>query len=37
VGGGEQMEDFALIQIYRMLGRLQDAPNSNWKNLPPAP
>jgi len=37
VGAGEQMEDFALIQIYRMLGRLQDVPNSQWKNLPPAP
>jgi hypothetical protein len=37
VGAGEQMEDFALIQIYRMLGRLQDAPNSQWKNMPPAP
>jgi len=37
VGAGEQMEDFALVQIYRMLGRLQDVPNSNWKNLPPAP
>lgn len=37
VGGGEQMENFALIQIYRMLGRLQDAPNSKWKNVPPAP
>ena len=37
VGAGERMEDFALIQIYRMLGRLQDAPNSHWRNLPPAP
>ncbi len=37
VGAGEEMEDFALIQIYRMLGRLQDVPNSQWKNLPPAP
>ena len=37
VGAGEQMEVFALIQIYRMLGRLQDVPNSQWKNLPPAP
>lgn len=37
VGAGEQMEDFALIQIYRMLGRLQDAPNAQWKNAPPAP
>ena len=37
VGAGEQMEDFAIIQIYRMLGRLEDVPNSNWKNVPPAP
>ena len=37
VGAAEQMEDFALIQIYRMLGRLHDVPNSQWKNLPPAP
>jgi neutral ceramidase len=37
VGAGEQMEDFAIIQIYRMLGRLQDLPNSQWKSLPPAP
>ncbi len=37
VGAAEQMEDFALIQIYRMLGRLQDVPNAQWKNLPPAP
>lgn len=37
VGAGEEMENFALFQIYRMLGRFQDAPNSNWKNLPPAP
>jgi len=37
VGAGEEMENFALFQIYRMLGRFQDVPNSNWKNLPPAP
>jgi len=37
VGAGEQMENFALVQIYRMLGRLKDIPNSNWTNLPPAP
>jgi neutral ceramidase len=37
VGAGEEMEDFALVQIYRMLGRLGDVPTSNWKNLPPAP
>jgi hypothetical protein len=37
VGAGEEMEDFGIIQIYRMLGRLQDVPNSKWKNVPPAP
>lgn len=37
VGAGEEMENFALFQIYRMLGRFQDMPNTNWKNLPPAP
>jgi hypothetical protein len=37
VGAGEEMEDFALFQIYRMLGRFQDVPNQNWKNSPPAP
>lgn len=37
VGAAEEMEDFALFQIYRMRGRLQDVPNSKWKNLPPAP
>jgi hypothetical protein len=37
VGAGEEMEDFGLYQIYRMLGRFQDVPNSNWRNLPPAP
>jgi hypothetical protein len=37
VGAGEEMEDFALYEIYRMQGRFQDVPNSNWINLPPAP
>jgi hypothetical protein len=37
VGAGEGMENGALVQIYRMLGRLQDVPNPNWKNSPPAP
>jgi neutral ceramidase len=37
VGAGEEMEDFALFQLDRMLGRLQRVPNSNWKNVPPAP
>jgi hypothetical protein len=37
VGAGEQMENHGLIEIYRMLGRLQDTPNTNWNNLPPAP
>jgi len=37
VGAGERMENQGIVDIYRMLGRLQDVPNSNWKNLPPAP
>jgi hypothetical protein len=37
VGAGEQMENSGLIQIYRMLGRLRDTPESQWRNLPPAP
>lgn len=37
VGAGERMENQGLVDIYRMLGRLQDVPNPNWKNLPPAP
>ncbi len=37
VGAGEQMEKHGLIEIYRMLGRLQDTPSSKWNNLPPAP
>lgn len=36
-GAGEQMENAGLIEIYRMLGRMPDTPNSSWKNLPPAP
>ncbi len=36
VGAGEQMENQGLIDIYRMLGRLPDAPNTNWKSLPPS-
>jgi neutral ceramidase len=35
VGAGEQMENHGLIEIYRMLGKLSDAPNTNWKSLPP--
>ncbi len=30
VGAGEEMENFGLYQIYRMLGRFHDVPNSNW-------
>jgi hypothetical protein len=37
VGAGEQMENHGLIEIYRMLGLLQDSPNTNWKSAPPAP
>jgi neutral ceramidase len=36
VGTGERMVNQALVQIYQMLGRLQDAPNTNWKSLPPS-
>jgi hypothetical protein len=32
-GAGEQMVDHALIEVYRMLGRLQDSPRTDWKNL----
>jgi hypothetical protein len=31
-GAGEQMEDHALIELYRMMGRLQDAPRTDWKD-----
>jgi len=37
VGAGEQMENQGLIDIYSMLGRLPDSPNTNWKSLPPSP
>ncbi|MFZ0518071.1 MAG: neutral/alkaline non-lysosomal ceramidase N-terminal domain-containing protein [Acidobacteriaceae bacterium] len=37
VGTGERMVNQAVVEIYRMLGRLQDAPNTNWKSLPPSP
>ena len=37
VGAGEQMENHGLIEIYRMLGLLQDSPNTNWKSAPPTP
>ena len=37
VGAGEQMENQGLIDLYGMLGRLPDAPNTNWKSLPPSP
>jgi Neutral/alkaline non-lysosomal ceramidase, N-terminal len=33
VGAGEEMEDHALIEIYKMMGRLQDAPRTDWLNL----
>jgi neutral ceramidase len=31
VGAGERMLDHALIKVYQMLGRLQDAPRTGWK------
>jgi hypothetical protein len=37
VGAGEQMENFGLIAILRMMDRLRDKPDANWKNAPPAP
>lgn len=36
-GAGEEMEDRGIIALYRMLGRLQDVPNTAWKSLPPGP
>jgi neutral ceramidase len=36
VGAGEQMENQGLIDLYRMLGRLPDSPNTDWKSLPPS-
>ena len=32
-GAGEQMVDHSLIELYKMLGRLQDAPRENWQNF----
>jgi neutral ceramidase len=32
IGAGEQMVDHSLIELYRMLGRLQDAPRTGWKD-----
>lgn len=37
VGAGEQMVNHGVIEIDRMLGRLPDEPNTNWKSLPPSP
>jgi neutral ceramidase len=34
VGAGDQMENHGIIEIYRMLRRLPDTPNTNWKSLP---
>jgi len=34
VGAGERMENFGLTEIYRMMGRLDDEPNTHWKNVP---
>jgi Neutral/alkaline non-lysosomal ceramidase, N-terminal len=31
VGAGDQMVDHALVRLYQMLGRLQDAPREDWK------
>jgi len=31
VGAGEQMVDHAVITLYKMLGRLHDAPKEDWK------
>lgn len=31
VGAGDQMLNCALVKIYEMLGRLQDAPRADWK------
>ena len=32
-GAGEQMVDHSVIELYKMLGRLQDAPRENWQNF----
>lgn len=34
LGAGEQMVNHAIVRIYKMLGRLEDSPNSNWQSLP---
>jgi neutral ceramidase len=34
VGAGEAMLDHALVTVYRMLGRLHDAPQDNWISVP---
>jgi neutral ceramidase len=33
VGAGEDMVNEALIRVYRMLGRLSDAPRDDWKSV----
>jgi neutral ceramidase len=36
VGTGERMLDHSIIELYKMLGSLQDSPNANWKAVPPS-
>ena len=37
VGAGEQMVNRGLVNLYKMLGSLQDVPNAKWKSLPEEP
>ncbi|HLH36096.1 MAG TPA: neutral/alkaline non-lysosomal ceramidase N-terminal domain-containing protein [Alloacidobacterium sp.] len=34
LGAGEQMVNHAVIEVYKMLGRLENVPNANWHSLP---
>jgi hypothetical protein len=36
-GAGEQMLNHGIVAIYRMLGKLNDTPNTHWESLPPGP
>ena len=36
VGTGERMLDHSIIELYKMLGSLQNSPNANWKAVPPS-
>lgn len=34
LGAGEEIVNHAVVQTYKMLGRLHDTPNSDWQSLP---